>query len=295
MKHQKKKASCVSSKIEIAEDKEIAAVSEPEFSSKFIREEESLEAEVFQPVWSEDCTVDQRQIITEILNNMVKVEGGRLILGATEEQLKWAKNNEKPAHLVELSSFWICKFPVIQREWEIIMNVILNKEWRKKIPAVNISLIDCREFVKKLKYLSGINFAIPTEAQWEFAARGGMKSEGYVYSGSNNLKEVGWFFGSSGSGLRKVGLLKPNELGLYDMSGNVYEWCDEKYGEYTGNFVKDPHNCYTKVSFWSSNNFIFRGGSYLSGKKYCRVSFRNNNWGEDYKSDGLGLRLVINS
>lgn len=276
------------------EDEDVSSDSEPDDASDSNTEEDSSVTETFQPIWNENATADQQMVITEILDNMVKVEGGKLELGATEEQLKWAKNNEKPAHLVELSSFWICKFTVTQREWEAVMDGDASLYRDSKLPKTKISLKDCRAFVEKLIYLTGINFAIPTEAQWEFAARGGVKSKGYIYSGSNELKEVGWYYGSPGScNTHDVGILNPNELGLFDMSGNVYEWCNDKYANYTSESVKDPNNYYTKVGFWSDGEFVLRGGGYLSGKKYCRVSFRNHSL-TNVESSYYGLRIVIN-
>ncbi|MDE5757798.1 MAG: SUMF1/EgtB/PvdO family nonheme iron enzyme, partial [Allobaculum sp.] len=250
------------------------------------------QSENFHPVWSEEVTEDQRRVILGILSNMVKVEGGQLELGATKEQLRWAKKKEMPAHMVELSSFWICKFPVTQGEWEAVIdgNDYLYKG--SKIPQSKVSLVDCRKFVKRLRELTGIDFALPTEAQWEFAARGGIHSKGFVYAGSDNLKEVGWCSGTTGGRPKTVGLLKPNELGLYDMSGNVVEWCDEKYGEYTPDFVKDPHNHYTKAGFWTIGDYVGRGGDFLSNKN-CRVSYRDVT-PKTYRGITSGLRLVIN-
>lgn len=252
---------------------------------------EEAQSDEFTPIWSVDATEKQRSVISEILSNMVKVDGGTLELGATKEQLKWAKKNENPAHLVELSTFWICKFQVTQSEWDAIMNSDSSSDDNRKIPMNDVSLVDCREFVKILREKSGIDFALPTEAQWEFAARGGVKSEGFIYAGSNDLKEVAWYIWNSGGNIHPVGLLKPNELGLYDMSGNVSEWCDDLYGEYTGDLLKDPHNCYKKPGFWTSGNFTYRGGDYVSTKN-CRVSYRDS-MQETYKSKQLGLRLVI--
>ncbi|MDE5585347.1 MAG: formylglycine-generating enzyme family protein [Muribaculaceae bacterium] len=251
--------------------------------------------EIFHPVWSDDVTDDQRRVIQGILCNMVKVEGGQLELGATKEQLKWAKKKEMPAHMVELSPFWICKFPVTQGEWEAVIdgNDYLYKG--SKIPQSKVSLVDCRKFVEQLRKLTGIAFALPTEAQWEFAARGGIHSKGFVYAGSDDLKEVGWCYSSCLGSPRNVGLLKPNELGLYDMSGNVFEWCDEMYGEYTSEYVKDPHNVYTKVGFWSSNHFVLRGGGAVSSKKACRISYRGEHMSADYQGLDYGLRLVVST
>lgn len=244
----------------------------------------------FNPIWKPDSSDTQRKVINDILNNMVLIKGGRLKLGATEEQLKWAKKDEKPAHIVELSSYWINKYAVTQLEWKTIIGINPSKYKGDNKPVEQVSLDDCREFVNKLTELSGINFALPTEAQWEYAARGGTESKGFIYSGSNDLKEVAWEMWDSGE-THEVGLKKSNELGLYDMSGNVSEWCDEKKGKYTSEFVKNPHNIY-KSSFWTSDNYIYRGGDHISTHN-CRVSYRASST-SDYKSYTIGMRLVIN-
>lgn len=245
----------------------------------------------FSPQWSPEATDEEKEAILNILRNMVYVEGGTKLLGATEEQLKWAKSDEKPTHTVELSSFWMNKFTVTQDEWTAIMKSNPSKYRGTKLPVERVSLIDCRMFVKRLIELSNINFALPTESQWEYAARGGVKSEGYIYSGSNVLKEVGWGFWNGDNCTQTVGLKKSNELGLFDMSGNVAEWCDEVKGKYHRELIKNPHNHY-KPKFWNENSYIYRGGDFLSTKK-CRVAYRASATA-DNKSDTRGLRLVIN-
>lgn len=240
--------------------------------------------EVLVAKWNDEVTDLQKKIISEIIENMVFVEGGELMLGATKEQLKWAHRDEKPAHKVRLSSYWVSKFQLTQEQWTAIMGENPSKYKGDRLPVTNVSLIDCRGFVDKLKRLSGIKFSLPTEAQWEFAARGGIKSKGFVYSGSDNLAKVACY----SSNIEEVGRRLPNELGIYNMSGNVEEWCEEKKGKYTDADVVDPHHFY-KTGFWTDNSYVMRGGYCLS-KKNCRVSYRHS-FSMDYKYHYTGMRL----
>lgn len=247
----------------------------------------------FTPKWSADASETEKKVILSILRNMIFVKGGTMILGATEEQLKWAHRDEKPAHPVELSSYWMNKFTVTQFEWETIMKSIPSPIKKKgaNLPIEWVSLIECRKFVRRLIDISNIDFALPTEAQWEYAARGGVNNKGLIYSGSDNFDEVGWCYGPNSP--HEVGLKKPNELGLYDMSGNVAEWCDEEKGKYKSSAVKNPHNHY-KPSIWTEGTYIVRGGKASDMKTGYRVSYRSS----ITPMGGcllLGFRLVINT
>ena len=164
------------------------------------------------------------RIIQNLINNMVYVQGGTFMMGATSEQGSDAYDNEKPAHQVTLSSFSIGRYEVTQEEWQAVMGS--NPSWFKgpKRPVENVSWDDCQAFIKKLNEMTGKQFRLPTEAEWEFASRGGIKSQGYKYSGSNNLNSVAWYADNSGNTTHDVGQESPNELGIYDMSGNVWEW-----------------------------------------------------------------------
>ena len=225
-------------------------------------------------------------IIQRLVNNMVYVEGGTFTMGATSEQGSDASSNEKPAHQVTLSSFSIGKYEVTQEEWEAVMGNNPSSLKGAKRPVESVSWSDCRQFIRKLRTLTGKNFRMPTEAEWEYAARGGNKSRGYKYSGSNILDDVGWYDSNSSSSTHDAGQLDPNELGLYDMSGNVWEWCADWYGSYDSNSQSNPGGPS------SGSVRVFRGGSWNNYAGRCRVSFRG------YSSPGgassnLGLRLAL--
>ena len=218
---------------------------------------------------------------------MVYVEGGTFMMGGTSEQGTDAYSDEKPVHRVTLSAFHIGKYEVTQGLWREVMgsNPSLNKAG-DDYPVEMLSWEDCQEFVRKLNARTGLNFRLPTEAEWEYAARGGRKSRGYKYSGSNSLGDVAWYGDNSGGGTHPVGRKSPNELGLYDMSGNVYEWCQDWYGSYGSSGQTDPAG--------PSSGFIrvLRGGSCSHGARGCRVSCR---YSGDPGPRGYnhGLRLVL--
>ena len=205
------------------------------------REEESVhqpaEREVLKPTkgqvarngllinWSSSVTPKQKEVLSRLVGNMVQVKGGRFQMGGTPEQGSDAYNNEKPVHEVTLSDYYMGKYEVQQFEWEVVMGNNPSYFKGDDLPVEGVSWSDCHEFIGRLNALTGLNFKLPTEAQWEYAARGGRLSKGYKYSGSNNLGEVGWYGRNFGNCTHRVGQKQPNELGLYDMSGNVFEWC----------------------------------------------------------------------
>ena len=227
--------------------------------------------------------VDTAAILEHLKNNMVHVEGGTFTMGATAEQSDDADDNEKPAHQVTLSSFSIAKYEVTQEEWETVMGNNPSGSKGAKRPVENVSWNDCQEFIKKLNAMTGLTFRLLTEAEWEYAARGGNKSCGYQYSGSNNIDEVAWYIDED---TQDVGTKKPNELGLYDMNGNVWEWCQDWYGEYDSSAVINP----TGPS--SGDSRVCRGGSYCDDTCDCRVS--NRSYGDpDDRNYDVGFRLAL--
>ena len=232
--------------------------------------------------WSSSVTSDQKRILSRLLGNMVKVEGGSFQMGGTSD----AFSNEKPVHTVTLSDYYICKYEVTQQEWEAVMGRNPSFFKGKDLPVEQVSWEDCQAFIQKLDNLTGLDFKLPTEAQWEYAARGGSKSRGYEYSGSNNLSEVGWYNRTSDEKTYSIGQKTSNELGLYDMSGNVWEWCLDKWGSYSSNAQTDP------IGLSSSSDRLFRGGSWLEESACCRVSYRSGCDPSDYYNY-LGLRLVL--
>ena len=229
----------------------------------------------------------QKQIIMNLIRNMVVVDGGSFTMGATKEQGIFTYESEKPLHKVTLNSFKIGKFEVSQEEWTTVMgnNPSCNKS--PKCPVENVSWIDCQIFIKKLNDLTGLNFRLPTEAEWEYAARGGMKSTGNMYSGYFALSVVGWFDMNSNKKTGIIGTKEPNELGLYDMSGNVWEWCHDWFESYSNGNQVNPHGPK------NGKERIIRGGSYCSESNMCRVSIRSS-FAPDEKDDDLGIRLACN-
>ena len=279
--------------------------------------------------------------------NMIRVEGGELLLGATQEQESDAEANEYPVYKVSLNTFYIGQFPITQNIWEIVMgynkshfrdkekqlvnNMQTNMakggllssaitagavmgsilwpigtvvggviaangtEWLKNkvrkyispesnevghYPVENVSRDEALEFVRRLSKMTNMNFSLPTEEEWEYAARGGQKSQSFKYTGSNVIDEVAWYRDNADGTTHPVGEMAPNELGLYDMSGNVWEW------------TETPAHSYTSNVEYGGIIFIRRGGSWWHEAKNCRVSRR---YASDHskKTSGLGLRVVI--
>ena len=224
---------------------------------------------------------------------MMPVAGGKFMMGADEKQASWAAADEKPLHEVALSDYYIGQYPVTQGLWRAVTgrNPSNNKAG-DDYPVEYVSWDDCQGFIKKLNDRTGLAFRLPREAEWEYAARGGWQSRGFIYSGSDNADDVAWHEGNSSLGFWKgrrthpVGQKKPNELGLYDMSGNVWEWCQDWYGEYTAETQTDP------AGPASGRYRVLRGGSYWCGARHCRVSFRIDG-DPGYRYDDFGLRLVL--
>ena len=218
---------------------------------------------------------------------MVYVEGGTFTMGGTSEQGSDAESDERPVHSVTLSSFHIGKYEVTQGLWREVMGS--NPSYNPSgddYPVEDVSWEDCQEFIGKLNARTGLTFRLPTEAEWEYAARGGRKSRGYKYSGSNSIGDVAWYSGNSGNHMHPVGRKSPNELGLYDMSGNVWEWCYDWYGDYTAEAQRNP------TGPVSGRTRVLRGGSFWSYARHCRVSSRINSY-PGSRFDFNGLRLVL--
>ena len=215
--------------------------------------------------------------------NMIKVEGGTFTMGATSEQDE-PEDDESPTHEVSLSSYLIGETEVTQELWEVVMGSNPSVFTGHNRPVENVSWDDCQEFIKKLDGLTGKKFRLPTEAEWEFAARGGNKSNHTQYAGSDNLNDVAWYFGHSNGVSHDVATKSPNELGLYDMSGNVWEWCQDLYGDYRSSAQTNP----TGPS--SGSDRVLRGGSWYNGARHCRVSLRSC---PSDRNDGYGLRLAL--
>lgn len=226
---------------------------------------------------------------------MIKVEGGTLNVGATEEQISEADNNEYPEHPITLPTFYISQFPITQNVWEAVMgyNKAKFKKQEKTVlyrskyneeghyPAETLSHDEALEFVRRLSNRTNLQFSLPSEDEWEYAARGGQKSKGYKYAGSNDINDVAWYRGNSDGCPHPVGEKQPNELGLYDMSGNVWEWTETL-----------AHSYAAADDDISGDIFIRRGGSWWHDPTNCRVSKRYAS-DKNKKTSGLGLRVVI--
>ena len=231
-------------------------------------------------------TITISPVIDNLVANMVHVEGGTFIMGATSEQDSDAYDDEAPAHQVMLSSFSIGRYEVTQEEWQAVMGSNPSYFEGEKRPVEQVSWDDCQEFIRKLNVMTGKAFRLPTEAEWEFAARGGNGSRGYKYAGSNDIDSVAWYSENSGSKTHPVGKKNPNELGLYDMSGNVWEWCSDWYGNYSSSSFTNP------IGASLGPNRVYRGGSWYSYARNCRVSERSD-FKPDFQYCYLGLRLVM--
>ena len=228
--------------------------------------------------------------VANLESQMVYVQGGTFTMGCTSEQSDCA-SDEKPTHQVTLSSFRMSKYEVTQALWEAVMGSNPSSKSRgigSNYPVNQVSWNDIQTFLRKLNQLTGKNYRLPTEAEWEFAARGGTKSRGYKYAGSNSISSVAWYDGNSGSKTHPVGQKAPNELGLYDMSGNVWEWCQDWYGKgyYGSSRSRNPKGPS------SSSYRVLRGGSWNSGAGYCRVAFRDRGTPTDRLSL-YGFRLAL--
>ena len=216
---------------------------------------------------------------------MIKVEGGTFLMGAPESDTD-AYEDEKPRHRVTLSDYYIGETAVTQELWKAVMRSNPSFFKGSNRPVESVSWDDCQTFVRKLNQLTGKKFRMPTEAEWEFAARGGNKSKGYKYSGSNNIDEVAWYDENSDNTTHIVKTKQPNELGLYDMSGNVWEWCQDWYDDYNRGSQTNPKGAS------EGSDRVFRGGSWDDFARFCRVSIRNYNPPDD-RGNNLGFRLAL--
>jgi formylglycine-generating enzyme required for sulfatase activity len=227
----------------------------------------------------------KKRAIESLSSSMVFVQGGTFRMGCTQEQQGSCESDET-LHSVTVSSFSIGKYEVTQAQWKLIMGSNPSKFQGDNLPVENVSWHDAQEFIARLNDTTGKRYRLPTETEWEYAARGGAKSRGYKYSGSHNLNSVAWFEDNSGYSTHPVGSKLPNELGIYDMSGNVYEWCSDGYDSYPASAQQDP------VGAGSGSYRVIRGGCRGSSATDCRVAYRS------FKSPGsryslFGFRVVL--
>ncbi len=221
-------------------------------------------------------------------DQMVLVQGGTFTMGCTAEQVGNCWDWEKPIHQVTLSSFYISQYEVTQAQWRAIMGNNLNYFKGCQQCPKSESWDKIQTFLEKLNAQTGKNYCLPTEAEWEYAARGGNKSKGYKYAGSNDIDKVAWYDGNSNGKTHPVGQKQANELGLYDMSGNVYEWCGDWYRNdyYANNSANNP-----KGPSMGSNR-VLRGGAWYFNTEHCRLSYRFFCRPYENSAD-IGFRLAV--
>lgn len=241
----------------------------------------------YQPI------VAQRQLkcdlvfeVNGVQFKMKYVEGGEFMMGVTEEQSDDPSDWGQPMYKVSLDSYYIGETQVTQELWEAVMGNNPSKFKSEKNPVDTVSWNDCQEFVKRLNQLTGEEFRLPTEAEWEYAARGGSRSRRYKYAGSNNLDDVVWYVRNSAGQTNPVAQKNANELGIYDMSGNVSEWCNDWWGGYSCSQQHNPQGATSGVYH------VLRGGSWCCISSYCLVSFRYFYF-PDRCDDSFGLRLSL--
>lgn len=220
--------------------------------------------------------------VDSVTFKMIRVEGGTFQMGSMD-----GANNEKPVHEVTLSSFSIGETEVTQELWEVVMGDNPSFFKGSKRPVEEVSWDDCQTFIGRLNELTGKTFRLPTEAEWEFASRGGNLSKGYTYSGSNTIRDVAWFGDTSESGTHDVAMNFPNELGIYDMSGNVYEWCQDWYGSYGSHSQMNP------IGPSSGSERVERGGCWDNIEECSRVASRDSKHSPSLAYRNLGFRLAL--
>ena len=231
---------------------------------------------------------------TETVNGvrfkMIAVEGGSFEMGAISNHHDESNDDEVPLHQVTLSNYYIGEVEVTQELWKAVMGNNPSHYKNAKNPVEQVSWTQCQEFVKKLNKLTNKQYSLPTEAQWEYAARGGQLSKNYMYSGSDNLNDVAWYGAYEDESIKQethnVALKQPNELGLYDMSGNVHEWCLDWYGDYPNSSQVNPKGPS------GGEHRVMRGGNWYRKPVHCRVSSRNHSK-PSYTNRCLGFRLVL--
>ena len=243
--------------------------------------------------WNTSMQVNDELSVEHLQDNlleidMVYVSGGTFMMGATSEQGSDAYDGEKPAHSVTLDGYYIGKYEVTQKLWEAVMGDCPNLHDGDNFPVEDVSWNEVQIFITKLNNLTGKQYRLPTEAEWEFAARGGNSSCGYKYAGSNNIDDVAWYNGNNYYVVHahEVGGKLPNELGIYDMSGNAAEWCQDWLGDYSNLPQQNPNGPeYGDIR-------VYRGGSWSEDARSCRVSPRGG-CAPDLNLSNVGFRLAL--
>ena len=246
-------------------------------NQKRVAEKPTAKPTALKPIQTETIQVDNIKI------QMVRVEGGKFTMGLSKDRAEKTGNQEAfPAHKVTLSSYKISKTEVTNELWIAVMGPSRRYADKDKKPViVEWELVS--GFIQKLNEITGRKFRLPTEAEWEFAAKGGVRSQGYKYPGSNRADEVAWIYRNSEGKEHEVGKKKPNELGLYDMCGNVYEWCQDWYGPYTSEEQINPQGPI------SGKYHVNKGGNCVSGGDVILPEARFRDLG----NSSAGIRLVL--
>jgi len=247
--------------------------------------------------FSEQVTVEQAfPELTHIEPQMVFVQGGTFTMGCTWELASDCFDDERPAHEVTVSDFNIGKYEVTQAQWRTVMKSNPSYFTGDSLPVERVSWNEVKLYISRLNSLTGKQYRLPTEAEWEYAARGGNKGKGSKYSGSNEVDSVAWYWsnipsqtrGDEGYGTQPVGTKSPNELGVYDMSGNVLEWCSDWYGAYSSDAQTNPTGPLSGIYR------TCRGGSWSSSARGTGVSYRGF-ISPDISHNYLGFRLVLSN
>ncbi len=224
--------------------------------------------------------------------DLIHIPTGKFVMGSNEQ------NKEKPPHEVSIGEFYIGKYPVTQKQWQAVMGNNPSNFRGDDLPVDQVSWYAARMFCQKLAQKTGRKIRLPTEAEWEYAARGATKDQSHIYAGSNNVNEVAWHRGNSNQKTHGVGLKKPNEMGLYDLSGNVWEWCwDDWHDDYNSKSDRFKKNGNEP---WLNPNpneediryCILRGGSWGYAAEYCRLTARSR-YAADGWLDFFGFRIVV--
>lgn len=217
---------------------------------------------------------------------MVAVEGGDFQMGGMETFGEYCYPDEWPDHKVTLDNFYIGQYEVTQELWTFVMGYNPSYFVGDSLPVDNISWVDAKSFIYQLNKMTGKSYRLPTEAEWEYAAKGGVWSKGYNYPGSDNLSDVAWYDGNSYRKTHEVGTKAPNELNIFDMAGNVYEWCEDRYAYYKGQNVTNPRG----PEYGAKR--VMRGGSWRSEMRNCRSTYRSSEENEA-RILNCGLRLAM--
>lgn len=233
-------------------------------------------------LWSSALSTDTFTV-GDVSFKMIYVEGGTFRMGKSADG-----NHKKPVHDVTLDSFFIAETQVTQALWQAVMKNKPGYHKGGQHPVERVSWVDCQEFIQKLNELTGLKFRLPTEAEWEFSAKGGNKSKGYIYSGGNYSWQVAWYLGNSNYTTHPVKKLAPNELGIYDMSGNVREWCSDIYAKYPSKPQVNPKGGVV------GEMRVMRGGGFLD-YEYCSAVVEREGLYENNTANYVGLRLALDA